>query len=107
MENNNVIYKCAVNGAVGTQVYKRKVFTAICGYIKCGDESICGSKEPCKWGHKYLENTPKTKGAYYSSKNRAVALGTTGFVNSRWIFLLIYYIYLLFLSLMNTCQANK
>lgn len=66
MDNNNneVIYKCAVNGVVGTQVYKRKVLTAMCGSIKCGDKSICGSKEPCKWGHKYeenyLENTPKT-----------------------------------------------
>lgn len=42
MINNEVIYKCAVNGVVGTQVYKRKVLTAMCASIKCGDESICG-----------------------------------------------------------------
>lgn len=49
---------------VGTQIYKKRVLTAMCAKIKCGDESICGSKEPCEWGHKYEENypenTPKT-----------------------------------------------
>lgn len=48
MKIGNITYKCKVDGVLG----KVGKYSAICGKIKCGDDSICGAHGNKKCEHK-------------------------------------------------------
>lgn len=57
MNNNNVIYKCKVNGIVGRQ----GKYSAMCPKIRVGDSGLCGESGECHWGHKIeVKSTEET-----------------------------------------------
>ena len=48
---SKIIYKCKVDGVVGRQGR----YTAICGKIKFGNDSVCGAHGNTKCTHKVKE----------------------------------------------------
>lgn len=50
-----VIYKCSVNGNLGSVRYGRRTLGAICGKIKVGEGSICGAHGNTKCEYKIKE----------------------------------------------------
>lgn len=52
---DKVIVKCAVNGIVG-RIGK---VLGLCGYVKCGDKSLCGAPPDYVCKHKLTEPNNK------------------------------------------------